>query len=54
MLKDIEVSNINYSQKDRDIRLSNRAFGGGGLTVWSGLSSQYRTAIHFVNGTVTN
>ena len=28
--------------------------GGGGVTVWAGVFSQYRTALHFVNGTVTS
>jgi len=31
-----------------------RPFSGGGLTVWAGVSSLYRTALHFVNGRVTS
>ncbi|KAI3356994.1 hypothetical protein L3Q82_003627 [Scortum barcoo] len=34
--------------------VTRRAFGAGGVTVWAGVSSQYRTALHFVNGTVTS
>ncbi|MEQ2186657.1 hypothetical protein GOODEAATRI_030816, partial [Goodea atripinnis] len=26
----------------------------GGVAVWAGVSGQYRTALHFVNGTVTS
>ena len=31
-----------------------RAFGGGGVTLWAGVSSWCRTALHFVNGTKTS
>ena len=34
--------------------VTRRAFGGGGVTVWAGVSTWYRTALHFVNGTVTS
>jgi len=35
--------------------VTRRAFGGGGgVPAWEGVSSQYRTALHFVNGTMTS
>ena len=34
--------------------VTRRATGGVGVTVWAGVFSQYRTALHFVNGTVTS
>lgn len=34
--------------------VTRRTFGGGDVTVWAGGSTQNRTALHFVNGTMTS
>lgn len=40
-----------YASATTDTRF---IFGFGGATVWTVVSSQHRTALHFVNGTVTS
>ncbi|MEQ2221029.1 hypothetical protein ILYODFUR_011539 [Ilyodon furcidens] len=45
------VGDIKESSMHQPIFITRRAFGGG-VTVWAAVSSQYRTTLHFVNGTV--